>query len=377
MDWDPSVKSLAAFPEILAMMDEKLDWTESLGDAFLAQEPQVMDSVQYLRQKAYAAGNLRSNEWMRVQMQERFIAVEPLDPRIIYVPYYDPLVVYGPWWWPAYQPVRWAPWHGYYARPGFVGFAWGTGIPVSVGFFFGTLDWPRHHARVVNVNNYYYSPTVVVNRQINVTRNANIAPDAWQHDPAHRRGTPYREASLRERFGGAAETRVENHAREFPAPAQGNRAGAPAPTPRVVAAIPEVRPEPRSVEVNRRDAPDSNPRAAARPDVRAEAFRRDHRPDAIASVGNRPEMRASRPDSAPAAAVTQPDPPAARPNLPSAPAARPRAERPSHANETASQAAAAPAPVTASVPRPPGKHPAAPQSADNHHRGGEKQDQQK
>ena len=381
MDWDPSVKSLAAFPEILAMMDEKLNWTESLGDAFLAQEPQVMDSVQYLRQKAYAAGNLRSNEWMRVQTQGLFIAVEPLDPRIIYVPYYDPLVVYGPWWWPAYQPVRWAPWHGYYARPGFVGFAWGTGIPVSVGFFFGTLDWPRHHTRVVNVNNYYYSPTVVVNRQINVnnvTRNVNIAPDAWQHDPAHRRGAPYREASLRERFGGAAEIRVENHAREFAAPAphanQGNRADAAAPTPRVDAK-PEVRPEPRSVEVNRRDARDSSPRADARPEARAEAPRSDHRPDAIASVGNRAEIRASRLDSAPAAAVGRPDPPAARPNLPSAPAARPHAERPSHANETASQAAAAP--VTASRPRPPGNGPAAPQPADNHHRDGEKQNQPK
>src|SRR5687767_10221502 len=92
-NWDPSVKSLVAFPQILGMMDEKLDWTQRLGDAFLAQQGQVMDTVQDLRQRAYAAGNLQSNEHYRVVHQTRTIVVESPSPQVVYVPYYDPFVV--------------------------------------------------------------------------------------------------------------------------------------------------------------------------------------------------------------------------------------------------------------------------------------------
>src|SRR3989304_2353649 len=98
-NWDPSVKSLVAFPQILMMMDEKLDWTERLGDAFLGQQTQVMDTVQYLRQRAQAAGNLNSNDQIRVDQQGEVIVIEPANPQVIYVPYYDPAVIYGPWWW--------------------------------------------------------------------------------------------------------------------------------------------------------------------------------------------------------------------------------------------------------------------------------------
>jgi hypothetical protein len=197
-DWDPSVKSLVAFPEILMMMDDRLDWTQRLGDAFFAQQTQVMDTVQKLRQAAYAAGNLRSTEQIQVDQQGQMVMIEPTYPQTIYVPYYDPNLVYGPWWWPAYPPVFWAPWPGYFVRPGFqVGFAWGVGIPVSRNFFFGAFDWRRHNVRIVNVNNYYYN-TVNANRQGNTMRGA---PDVWQHDPGHRRAVPYGVASLRQQFG--------------------------------------------------------------------------------------------------------------------------------------------------------------------------------
>src|SRR3989441_2436871 len=136
-DWDPSVKSLAAFPQVLAMMDQELEWTARLGDVFIAQEPQVMETVQSLRQKAYAAGNLRSTQQAYVVQQGDALAIEPASPEMVYVPYYDPRVVYGPWWWPAYPPVYWAPWPGYYAYPGYaVGFAWGVGITVAGRSFF-------------------------------------------------------------------------------------------------------------------------------------------------------------------------------------------------------------------------------------------------
>ena len=196
-DWDPSVKSLVAFPQILQMMDEKLDWTERLGDAFLAQESQVMDTVQNLRQRAYTAGNLRSNNQIRVEPEGQTIVVEPANPEIVYVPYYDPSVVYGPWWWPDYPPVYWAPWPGYYFGPEFApGFAWGIGIFISTEFFFGNCDWHHHRVNVVNVNNYYYK------RFVHDERNA--APGVWQHDPGHRRGVPYRNASLHQQYGRAS-----------------------------------------------------------------------------------------------------------------------------------------------------------------------------
>src|SRR2546422_8365750 len=155
--WDPSVKSLVAFPQILKMMDEKLNWMERLGDAFLAQQQEVMDTVQSLRQKASDAGNLTSNDQIRVDQQGPSIVVEPANPQVVYVPYYDPLVMYGPWWWPAYPPVYWAPWPGYFVGPGFgVGFVWGVGVTVGAGFFFGAFDWPHRHVTVVNVNNFYF-----------------------------------------------------------------------------------------------------------------------------------------------------------------------------------------------------------------------------
>src|SRR5262245_24062244 len=91
-DWDPSVKSLVAFPQLLQRMDEQLQWTQSLGEAFLGQEPLVMDTVQQLRHRAYRAGNLRTGEQIRVYEQGPVIYVEPAQPQYVYVPYYDPMV---------------------------------------------------------------------------------------------------------------------------------------------------------------------------------------------------------------------------------------------------------------------------------------------
>src|SRR5712671_5490639 len=202
-DWDASVKSLAAFPQVLAMMDQHLEWTARLGDVFIAQEPQVMETVQSLRQKAYAAGNLRSTEQVTVYEQGDAYAIEPARPEVVYVPYYDTRVAYGSWWSPAYPPVYWAPWPGYYVYPGFA-FAWGSGVIVRSGFFFGGCDWRARHVTVVNVT--------VVNRSGAVGRPARTGqPVVWQHDPGHRRGVPYRIASVQQRFGST----MQGQRREF------------------------------------------------------------------------------------------------------------------------------------------------------------------
>jgi uncharacterized protein DUF3300 len=198
--WDPSVTSLVAFPQVLAWMDENLRWTTAVGDAFLAQQPQVMDTVQNLRARAQQAGSLRSDERVAVTQEGPTIVVVPANPQVVYVPYYDPYVAYGTWWWPAYPPVVWRPWRGFVARPG-VAVVWTPGIRVAPGFFFAAFDWRQRQARVVRVSNYYYNRTVIVNRQVTVNR----APGAWQHDPGHRRGIGYRDQAVQQRFAAPAQ----------------------------------------------------------------------------------------------------------------------------------------------------------------------------
>ena len=134
--WDPSVKALVAFPELLARMNESPQWLHDLGEAFTTQQPQVMDTVQGLRRRAQAAGNLPSSNDYAVYEQDQAIVVEPRS-QIVYVRYYDPYVVYGPWWWPYYRPVFWTPWA---PRP----------VYVTHGFFYAKPYWPQHHVHVVN-----------------------------------------------------------------------------------------------------------------------------------------------------------------------------------------------------------------------------------
>lgn len=243
-DWDPSVKSLVAFPQVLARMGENPDWTRSLGDAFLAQQPHVMDTVQQLRRRAQASGNLVQDDRVRVIEQSNSIVIAPANPRIVYVPYYDPWVVYGPWWWPAYPPVVWAPWPGYvrYHRPGvLVSFWWGAPIGLSVNFFFGDCDWPRRHVRVVHVSNYYYRPTVV-RRDTHVLHHVNVAPGRWQHNPHHRRGLEYRDAAVRQEFAAArTEARTATRAESRNEPRLEQRQAQPQ-------AQPQVQPRVRSQE---------------------------------------------------------------------------------------------------------------------------------
>lgn len=175
--WAPSVKSLVAFPQVLLTMDEKLPWMERLGDAFLSQQQQMMNTVQSLRQKASAAGHLDSNEQIRVDQQGESIVIEPTNPQVMYVPYYDPMLMYGPWWWSGYPPVYWGPWSGYSYGYGYgIGFGWGLGIGIGSGFFFGGFNWGSHYATFAGGG-------------------------MWAHDPFHRRGVPYGNAALRQQYG--------------------------------------------------------------------------------------------------------------------------------------------------------------------------------
>lgn len=196
MNWDPSVKALVAFPELLARMDSDLQWTQDLGDAFLGSEGEVMDRVQYLRDRADESGNLKLVEHVRVVRERELIYIEPDVAEIAYVPYYDPLVVYGDWWWPAYPPHRWLWWAGhpvsYYSYYG--PFYWGLGFRIAPSFYFCAFDWPRREVVIVNHyqtnNNYYYGHSP--ERYQGASR--------WQHEPEHRHGVAYREPAQNEQW---------------------------------------------------------------------------------------------------------------------------------------------------------------------------------
>jgi len=189
--WDPSVKSLVNFPQVLTMMDTQLPWTEQLGDAFLAQQAAVMDSVQRLRQEAQGAGNLASSQQETVSNQDNAIAIAPVDPQVVYVPYYNPTLVYGTWPYPDYEPYYFPQPDGlFYA--GLIGF--GVGVAILDGFWgWDSWDWRNHH---IDIDDRRFE-------FMNSGRSSGNG-GVWAHDPGHRHGVPYNTSATRARFQGAA-----------------------------------------------------------------------------------------------------------------------------------------------------------------------------
>jgi len=198
-EWDPSVKSLVQFPDVLAMMGEQLDWTQKLGDAFLAQQEDVSNTVQNLRKKAKEAENLKTSEEQVVKVEKEVIIIESAKPEVVYVPVYNPTVVYGSWWWPHYPPYYYYP--PYYPRPTLYGFATGVAVGVAWGYAWGHWNW---HSHSVNIN---------INRNINYNKNINRERYAkqyggregqWKHSPEHRKGVSYRDQKTAQQYNRAA-----------------------------------------------------------------------------------------------------------------------------------------------------------------------------
>ena len=207
--WDPSVASLVAFPEVLITLNQSPDWVRNIGDAFLAQPDDVMNSVQRLRQKAQAAGNLKSNEQVKVSMQApepappsatqtvvvqqsapptQVIVIEPAQPQVIFVPSFNPTVVYGPWPWVAYPPMFFPPPPGFWwSRPIATGIAWGVGIGVTNALWGGVRWGGGWGHNTVNINVNHFNNINVNNR---ISGNGNSAN--WNHNPDRRGNTPYR-----------------------------------------------------------------------------------------------------------------------------------------------------------------------------------------
>ena len=193
--WDPSVKSLAAFPQVLGLMSDKVDMTQKLGDAFLGQQKEVLAAIQQLRSRAQAAGNLKSGKEQTVSTAQEggttVIKIEPAQTNTVYVPTYNPTVVYGAWPYPAYPP---------YYPPGYVAgaavFSFTAGLIVGNALW-GDCNWGRGDVNI-NVNRY------------NSFNRTNIQNTSWNHNVEHRRGTQYRDAASQQRFGKGQRQGVES-----------------------------------------------------------------------------------------------------------------------------------------------------------------------
>jgi hypothetical protein len=348
--WDPAVRSLVAFPQVLDQMDANPDWTAQVGDAFIDQRPDVMAAVQALRLKAQLAGNLQSNDKLIVSSQDQTIMIQTPSPQIVYVPSYNPTVVYGPWPYPTYPPVYLPPPPGYYVGTAFAsGIAFGVGIAVTNAIW-GGFNWGGNDVNI-NVNNFN---NVHVNNKQNYVRTGN----KWEYDASHRRDVPRNDRASRDRVQKSAVTARDRNdlvASERDRQAAGSR-DRPATGDR-------GRPDGQRPDLQRPDGqrPDRQRPEAQRPETQRPAARpaaRPATPDRGAFEGmDRPSGdrgaidrgQAARPSPAARPAPQPAALPAPRPSP--QPAARP-APRP------AAQPAARPAPRPAPAARPAAARPA-------------------
>ena len=208
--WDPSVKGLASVPQVLAMMNEKLDWTNQLGEAFLAQPNDVQNAIQALRKQAETTGTLKSSKEQKVSRiaappstgyagPPEYIAIEPVEPDYIYVPVYDPVVVYGAGYWPpAYVPFFWyPPWWA-------VGPAFGFGAALFVGpALWYHYNWGHPGYAAIQTNTALYSRF----NKVNVTGGGQF--QSWKFDPAHHGNVRFRNTNLQQQFGNVSARGVQ------------------------------------------------------------------------------------------------------------------------------------------------------------------------
>ena len=202
--WDESVKSLSASPDVLAMMSSKLDWTTKLGDAVLAQQPDVMDAIQRMRARADANNKLTSTKEQQVtktqsQGGKQVIAIEQTNPDTLYVPYYDPAVVYGGWPYPAYPPY-------YFGYPGYIGAGIiATGLAFGAGWALGRWGAGGNYwGGAINWNGN------INNININRPKVNPLGGNNFQHRPEHRQGVRYNNSNVRQQFGNNNRGGVQN-----------------------------------------------------------------------------------------------------------------------------------------------------------------------
>jgi Protein of unknown function (DUF3300) len=201
-DWEPSVKAMLSFPDVLLMMNEKLEWTEKLGNAFLGQQKDVMASVQRLRQKAQESGNLKTTkeQVVVVQKETKVIVIESASPQVVYVPTYNPVVVYGAWPYPAYPPYPVYP-PGYVATTAAFSFAAGVAIGAAASGYGGWgCGWGNNEININASTQNNFTKNNYTNAQ-KYQVNPNNKNQNWQHNPEHRKGAQYPNQATAQKFG--------------------------------------------------------------------------------------------------------------------------------------------------------------------------------
>jgi len=191
--WDPSVQAMAALPDLVKRLADDIQWTTDLGNAFLAQQGDVMNAIQRMRVKAQGTGALTSNEHQKVETEavdgKNVIVVEQANPEVVYVPSYNPTAVYGPPVYP-YPSIYYPPYSGVVAASAI---SWGVGLAMGAAWGGGWgwgFGW-GHNDIDINRNNTF-------------NRNANINANTWRHNPQHRGGAPYANRATANRFGSNA-----------------------------------------------------------------------------------------------------------------------------------------------------------------------------
>ncbi|MGK3312568.1 DUF3300 domain-containing protein [Escherichia coli] len=248
--WDASVKSLVAFPQLMALMGENPQWVQNLGDAFLAQPQDVMDSVQRLRQLAQQTGSLKSSTEQKVitttkkavpvkqtvtapvipsntvltanpvitEPATTVISIEPANPDVVYIPNYNPTVVYGNWANTAYPPVYLPPPAGEPFVDSFVrGFGYSMGVATTYALF-SSIDWDDDHDHHHHDDDDYHhhdgghrdgngwqhngdNINIDVNNFNRITgEHLTDKNMAWRHNPNYRNGVPYHDQDMAKRF---------------------------------------------------------------------------------------------------------------------------------------------------------------------------------
>jgi uncharacterized membrane protein YgcG len=207
--WDPSVKGLTAVPKVLERLAENIDWMHKLGDAFLADQAGVLQTVQALRKKAQDAGNLKSTpeQVVRSEVQENktVIIIEPAKPDVVYVPTYDPSYVYGPWWYSGYPP--------YYMYP--PGYYYGTGMAFAAGVFWGAAIWGGANwgGNSVHIDHHSYN---------NFNR-TNVGNGNWGHQVDHRKGVAYGDNKVAQQYNRGGDRAKVQSREQFRARADSGR----------------------------------------------------------------------------------------------------------------------------------------------------------
>jgi len=222
--WDPSIQAMAGLPDVVKRLADDIQWTTDLGNAFLAQQSDVMDAVQRMRKKAQDTGNLKSGEQQKVETKvienKSLIVIEQADPQVVYVPSYDPVVIWGSPIYP-YPPIYYPT--GYYAAGLAISFGFGVmmGAFWSGGWGWG-CGWSNNNISINNNNNFNRNsnigggnrPSQLPNRGgdrggMGGGDRGNLGGGgrgdaSWKHNPQHRGGAPYRDRATADRFGGTA-----------------------------------------------------------------------------------------------------------------------------------------------------------------------------